>query len=232
MINLLVLIIASDSTPEYKELQLYWKSQIKFHSDIDFYFLKCDPNLDFEFKVEENIFYAKAEETIYHGITYKTALAFQKFILKNINSKHYDFVLRTNLSSVYDFNRLKLYLELCSKTNFWGGVGANHDGINFVSGCGFIVSNDIATYIGNNLDRVWNAEIKHDDVCFGKLISEKVKSSVEIKRYDIVTDLHFESSLPDLIKENYFHVRIKIEPDRSRDLQIREKILKQFYPNL
>lgn len=229
MINLLVLIIANDATPEYCELQNLWKDQFKAHKEIDFYFLKCDPDLETDFKVNENTFYAKCEETIHHGITYKTALAFKKFINDNLNDKVYDFILRTNLSSIYDFSKLIKYLESSSRNNFWGGVGANHDGINFVSGCGFIVSNDIAHFIGTNYNSVWDPKILHDDVCFGKLISQKVKRSVEIKRYDIVSKI---DTIPDLINENYFHVRIKYEPDRSWDIQTRKKILKQFYPNL
>ena len=42
MINLLVLIIASDNIPEYIELQKLWRQQFNYHNEIDFYFLKCE----------------------------------------------------------------------------------------------------------------------------------------------------------------------------------------------
>lgn len=217
MIKLLVLIIADDSNSLYIKLQELWKYQMdKIQmSYIDYYFLKCDPTLDEEIKIVGNTFYVKLEESIFYGITYKTLKAIEYF------SQNYDYILRTNLSSFYRFDKLYDILKLAPRNNYYAGI---HGG-DFVSGCGFIISKDIASNITKNIDKVWDPNIRYDDVCFGKYIFTNFPTSFHhIPRYDFVNQ---PSDF--VIPEEYPHFRIKYYYDRDKnDIYTRQKLMTYF----
>ena len=72
--------------------------------DFESYFIKADPIIDKNF-IENDTIFIKCEET-YDNIFYKTIESFKLFKDK-INE--YDYIFRTNLSSVVDLNKLLVY---------------------------------------------------------------------------------------------------------------------------
>jgi hypothetical protein len=218
-VKLLVLIIASDDLKVYQDLQELWKLQMKERpcDYLDWYFIKCDPNLSECVQVKDNTFFVKSEEDLCYGITYKTIKALEYFLGSN-----YDYVLRTNLSSFYRFDKLYNILVNAPRSNYYAGI---HGG-NFVSGCGFVMSKDIVSSIVENQDKIWDPVIKHDDVCFGIYIFSRFPSSYHhIARYDIL-DQPEDFTVP----LNYIHFRIKYEYDREiKDVNARKKLLQIFY---
>src|SRR4051794_35502725 len=90
--KILVLVIASDDLPVYRELQNIWKAYM--HSDpehIEAYFLKADPLLTRPFEIREDVILSQTAENLIPGVLNKTLLAFE-CLLPGI--EEYDYVLR------------------------------------------------------------------------------------------------------------------------------------------
>ena len=111
MYSIIVLIIASSSDIYDLFLEL-WREKIKcwkLNSGSDqvhyrFFFVFADPSLPMEAVCKEDCIYCKCEESLEPGIFLKTMMALRfcenEFI--------YDFILRTNLSSFWNFSVLSL----------------------------------------------------------------------------------------------------------------------------
>jgi hypothetical protein len=142
----------------------------------------------FELDRENKTLYVKGDECLIPGILHKTVEALSYFL-----SFDYDFVWRTNLSSVLDFEGLQRYLGTINSSGFYGGYvgkalsgatvsgatvsGATVSGatvskdIFFASGAGFLMSRDVAEYLVLNKDFLrWDLI---DDVAIGALLEPK-----------------------------------------------------------
>ena len=124
----------------------------------------------FELDVLNKTLFIRGDECLIPGILYKTVEALSYFL-----SFDYDFVWRTNLSSVLDFEGLQRYLGTINSSGFYGGyvgkalsVGEN---IFFASGAGFLMSRDVAEYLVLNKDSLrWDLI---DDVAIGALLEPR-----------------------------------------------------------
>ena len=223
--RVLILIIASDNIPVYNQLQKLWKQQFGKHPSIDCYFIKANPELKTEYEITDDTVYVKGAEDYTYGILYKSLVAMKAFQAEN-----YDYIIRSNLSSFYILDRLYKELSSLPRENCYAGVMGRHDTINFVSGCGFVVSKDIASYMVEHLDKVWDDFVRHDDVCFGKFIFKHFPDSYKpISRYDLIYPAKpLFLSLQEIQGQNVCHVRIKHEHARELDVKAREALLLLF----
>jgi hypothetical protein len=111
---------------------------------------------------DSHTFFVKQDETYIPGILNKTIVALNYFL-----SRHeYTHIWRTNLSSILDFDGLRLFLSSdvgrrCSYAGFCG------DG--FASGAGFLMIREAALYLVQNRDLVLSWDII-DDVAIGRLL--------------------------------------------------------------
>lgn len=78
-----------------------------YKDNIEAYFIRGNPDLEKTELVEDTI-WSKTEESLRPGIINKTLLSLE-YLQDRINS--FDYVLRTNLSSFYIFDRLLKILE-------------------------------------------------------------------------------------------------------------------------
>jgi hypothetical protein len=226
-IKILILIIASDNLEVYHKLQDLWKRQFGTHTHIDCKFIKANPGLANEYEITEDTVYVKCVEDLTYGITMKTLVA-----MKALYSE-YDFIIRSNLSSFYIFKRLYAQIEMLPTTNCYAGFMGRHGDYNFVSGCGFIVSRDIVECLVNHIDEVWDPEVKHDDVCFGKFIFKNFPDSYHsVARYDLIYGWKpLYACIQEIDTSNVCHIRIKYEPPFPRDVldvQARLALLSMF----
>ena len=202
--------------PKYKDLNLFDPEPV-IHPIKNFIDLKCERVIERQkqIKIIENTFYVKLEESIFYGVTYKTLKAIEYF------SENYDYILRTNLSSFYRFDKLYDILQTAPRNNYYAGI----NGGEFVSGCGFIISKDISSNIAKNIYKVWDPYIRWDDVCFGKYIFTNFPQSYQyVPRYDFINQ---PSDF--VIPEEYPHFRIKYEINREKnDIYTREKLMTHF----
>ena len=107
--NILNLILISTENCFYREYYLkiielqkeYMKSYKRSNNNITFYFYCYKEDLQEECMIEDDMIYIKGTETYVPGILEKTIKVFE--ITKNME---YDFLLRSNISTVIDYSKL------------------------------------------------------------------------------------------------------------------------------
>lgn len=207
--RVLVLVIVSFDKPEYYDMLRVWRERVRGRSDV--WFIQCKPASDlselrslknppfldsqleesqsqsqsledrFELDVVNKTLYVRGDECLIPGILHKTVEALSFF-------PEYDYVWRTNLSSVLDFAGLERFLS--SRTNSldvgnslyagthslyagYIGLGSLNNGSStfFASGAGFLMSRDVAMYLVENKEFLrWDLI---DDVAIGALLEPR-----------------------------------------------------------
>jgi len=107
--KILHLVLYSDNTDYYKKMYKLTSEYYKIFSDrIDTYYYKFDNSITEEFLLVDNILNIKGSESYIPGILNKTIKAFKYFAPK---IDEYDYILRSNISSVINFTKLFEFLE-------------------------------------------------------------------------------------------------------------------------
>ena len=215
--KILVLVIASDQ-PQYIDMQAVLRSRI-VPADFDMWFIKsmsadmwiwsndcdckneCDCKNDCDCKnnigicEDSRTIFVKQDETFIPGILNKTVVALDYFL----NRHEYTHVWRTNLSSVLDFDGLRLFLlsdagRRCSYAGFCG------DG--FASGAGFLMIREAAFYLVANHSLVLSWDTI-DDVAIGRLLCP-VFGLTHIERLWVNS---IDAPISDSLLDGIFHFR-------------------------
>ena len=229
--KLLVLIISSDYCPIdncsiYKELQKIWKLYMHYDTkNVESYFVTGNTNLEETYKIIDDTIWSKTNEGWpgeSSGIIHKTILSLE--CLQN-RLNEFDFILRTNLSSFYIFPRLLKFLEKLPKNRCYCGSG-----VGFASGCGFIISPDVARLLIENKKQLIYQKDSPDDVLIGKFLIQKKKFKlINHTRFDVLTLKSFNLNN---INDDIFQFRVKNDKHESRlteDLEVYKILLEKFY---
>lgn len=125
----------------------------------------------FELDVANKTLYVRGDECLIPGILHKTVEALSFFLG---SGDEYDYVWRTNLSSVLDFEGLERFIS-SFKALYAGyiGLGSLNNGSStfFASGAGFLMSRDVAMYLVENKEFLrWDLI---DDVAIGALLEPR-----------------------------------------------------------
>jgi hypothetical protein len=139
----------------------------------------------FELDVANKTLYVRGDECLIPGILHKTVEALSFFLS---SGDTYDYVWRTNLSSVLDFEGLERFissskaldvgtnsLDVGTNSLYAGyiGLGSLNNGSStfFASGAGFLMSRDVAMYLVENKEFLrWDLI---DDVAIGALLEPR-----------------------------------------------------------
>jgi hypothetical protein len=140
--KILMLIISSDNEHVYAEHRKFWLTYMNSSPSIEAYFIQYRNGPQ---EIQGNTFWLSGKESLKH-LTTKTIDSMKYFLTKD----SYDFIVRTNMSSFWNFKALIKFLETLPKQNVYSGIIGNHNGIPFVSGSGFIMSNDVAKLLIDN----------------------------------------------------------------------------------
>lgn len=230
-IKLLVLIITSDQLPVYRELQKIWKSYMHLDPDhVEAYFIRGDENLSTSYAVKDDVIWSKTKEgwiVTSSGIIDKTVISLQAMQSRFAD---FDYILRTNLSSFYVFPKLLEFLKTLPKNNCYCGSPCG-DSTFIASGCGFIMSPDVANVIINNKNELLGKTSSEDDVLIGFFCRRHNIPLIKHKRVDFLTlqDWHSKNNS---IANDIFHFRIKNLNNDLRltdDIYIHAKLLKRYY---
>jgi len=158
-----MLIISSDTQPVYAEHRKVWSSYMNSNSQIECYFIQYR---DGPQEIEGNTFWLNGVES-FPAILTKTLDSLEYF-LKN----KYDFIVRTNLSSVWNFPVLLNYLASLSNEKIYNGIIETYDNrIKYLSGAGFIMSYDVAKLLIENRNLAEECKII-DDVDIGYALNK------------------------------------------------------------
>lgn len=227
-LKILVLVIASDDLPVYKELQAIWKSYMHLDPDhVEAYFIRGNPNLSTDFEIQEDVIWSKTDENVIPGILRKTVLSLEALLPR---IEEFDYVLRTNLSSFYIFPRLLQFLHTLPKKECYCAFIGEAQGIWYGSGAGFILSKDLVQMLVRDRQLIPNHPL-HDDVLIGAFFQLKQIPVLPAPRTDLPT-LSEWFAIKDHIPANAFHFRVKnaYEHLRSRDeVFIQSELVKMFY---
>ena len=172
--KILCLIIDSDQpwTAIYAEHRRVWNAVLDRNPEVEGYFLRSDPNLATDYAVEPRRFTFKGQER-YDTILTKSLKAIEVLL------GDHDYVLRTNLSSLYDFPML-LRTDL-PKHGLYAGSIHEAIGVTYVSGSGMILSRDVAQKLVMPTDLAVNA---WDDIAIGQILASRGIAPRRIDRYD------------------------------------------------
>jgi len=156
--KVLFIIISSNTEPVYAEHKKVWSSYMNSNPDIDSYFIEYRNE---DQALEGNTLFLTGTES-FTNIIKKTIDGIKYFM----DLKDYDFIVRTNLSSLWNFNVLMKYLETLRKEGTYNGILGCQGKIPFISGAGIIFSRDVANtlIINRNVAEVIDVL---DDVAIG-----------------------------------------------------------------
>lgn len=222
--KIVVIIIDSDGphTENYQECRKYWRKYMNLFDNIKCYFIRYTNNIQTPIYIDNNTntMYIKGEESFIPGIMNKTLDAMNYLL-----NEDFDFLLRTNLSSVWDFYKLQDELVKTPKHNLVKAVIGNYHGTNFPSGAGYILSKDMTKLLVDNRDK-FNKEVNvYDDVLTGFVLKEL---NISIKKGDR-TDFTRPTSYEEVrLSENAYHYRPVFEKG-PQDWMVANRLINLIY---
>ena len=225
--KILVLIISSDNLPIYKFNKEVWRSYMNMFSNIDCYFIEYTNESDTTNKntpyIENNTIYFKGEES-FPNIIHKTLNSLEYFINDTYSIK-YDFVVRTNLSSVWDFKTLQIYLdELPTKNNIYSGPRGPYYNLEtyqfwfyFVGGMGIVMSRDVCELLLKPENRTMAENFKNmDDIDIGYVMYKCGIPILPLNYCDVNSMEHFHEKEMLMKEREYLFYRVKTN-NENRD---------------
>lgn len=215
--KVLMLIISSDTDPVYAEHRKVWSSYMNSSPDIDSYFIQYH---DGPQELDGNIFWLTGKES-FKGIIAKTIDSLDYFL----KQKEYDYVVRTNMSSFWNFKALLSHLDTLPKERVYSAIIGNHNGIPFASGSGFIMSQDVAKLLVDNRKIAESVGII-DDVDIGYTMRELGIPILAGRRTDFYSMNMYLSHKYD---PTAYHYRIKWNDPRKRheEPEVMKKLFEQ-----
>ena len=226
-----MLVISSDTYPVYANHREVWRTYMKSHPEVDCYFIESRSRPDRGFgpslfapTLSSDTLTLRGVER--YGTIYGKTIEALEFMLAR---RQYDYVVRTNLSSVWDFRVLRTYLETAPRTGLYAGqTGVNPDtGIAFASGAGILMSIDVVRTLLANA-HIGRALTAFDDVAIAKVLLESGLSPSPLPRVDFVSLKHYEEHHTE-IPPGSFHYRVKHENylgDRMEEPEIMRRLLR------
>lgn len=216
--KILIIVLSSPSVNNvYKLHKEVWLKYMNSNKNIDCFFLEYNSNEDYTKEnviIKDNHIFINGTESQSPGCRDKTFDIFN-YILKLKNNTHenlkplyqYNFVIRTNLSSLWNFKALIKYLEtLPNKSVYSGVIGhCSQKHIDFASGAGIIMTPDIVELIIQNKNYAYECNYQ-DDVEIGFILKKLNIIPSPSSRTDIYSKNMYQSFV---FNENIYHYRIK-----------------------
>lgn len=115
--KILILSIYHESTEYRKMLQIQQK-YCNTHPDIDFFFVTLNPKLNKQVELIHDVIYVKGYES-HVNILFKTIKALE--YVTCVLNRNYDFVVRTNVSTLIVYRNLVKYLTRIPRKNIYVG---------------------------------------------------------------------------------------------------------------
>lgn len=217
-LKLLVLIISDDSNETYKRNRDVWRKYMHIHKSVDSYFITLNdiPGKNYPY-IENDTLYLNGKES-FENIIYKTIKALEFF-----NKKGYDYVIRTNLSSIWNYFELYKFIQTLPISGVYCGVVGCDNKQPFVSGAGIIISKDVAETILQVRNEIYNVKIL-DDVALGTVLLKLNIVITPANRVDFGSISEYDKSR---IRGAY-HIRLKCH-NRCEEAELMNMVYSDVY---
>ena len=219
--KILFLIISNDSLSHYKNDKKVWELYMNNYENIDCYFIENNNdelNKNNYPCIENNTIYFKGEE-LFENILVKTINAIEYFM----KDKYYEFVVRTNLSSVWDMDKLQTYLESLPSTNIYTGPRGPYYHLQklyfmfyFVGGMGIIMSNDVCKLLVENRN-IAESFKNMDDIDIGYTMNQLNIPILPINYFVVNSMMDFKEKQNTIKQREHIFYRCKCNDENRHD---------------
>ena len=230
--KILNLVLYSDNDKTYVQMYEVLSEYYKRLSDVTTYFYKYNENISDNIEIIGDIINIKGRESYTPGILNKTIDAFMLF-KNNGEYEKYDYIIRSNISSIVNFSLLSEQLEL-NPVEYYGSTNVGYieidkKNIPFASGTNIIMSKKGYMTLLDNINLLNRALI--DDISIAVFFH---KLNIKITKVDKAGEngFVFVSMLKDdleykkLVSHNYLVYRNKSENKRHYDVINMKNIIK------
>jgi hypothetical protein len=176
-----------------------WNACLDLNPAVEGYFLHADPALRSEHSVEGRCFTVRCHER-YDTIFEKTRKAIEVLLVDH------DYVVRTNISSLYDFAVLRRS-DLPTEDLYAGYVYPDYG--SFVSGSGMILSRDVAKKLLPPPDLTLSP---CDDVAISQILRARGIVPRSVPRFDY----DYSKGPEQVVVGQHFHYRLRDVDDPQR----------------
>jgi hypothetical protein len=236
--KILNLVLYSDNDEIYVQMYQALSGYYKGFSDVSTYFYKYNENISGNIEITGDIINIKGRESYMPGILNKTIDAFMLF-KNNGEYEKYDYIIRSNISSIVNFSLLSEQLELnpveyYGSTNI-GNITLDNTNIPFASGTNIIMSKKGYMTLVDNINLLNRAYI--DDISiavFFHKLNIKITNVGKAGESGFVfvpminNNLEYEK----LVSHNYLVYRNKSENNRQYDVINMKNIIKYLTSHL
>ena len=215
-----MLVISSSTLPHYSKLRTIWRMYMKSHPDVDCYFVERSRWIT---QVGNDTIFIQGRES-YETIIGKTTKAIRLLLY----TKPYTHVVRTNLSSVWNFPRFLEWLETQPQTQFYAGKSVRYsDHLTFASGCGMTMSADVADVLVRACS--FDSHPVPDDVVIGECMRQNDIPLQDQPRTDFVSIADYESRFTNFL---HFHVRVRQREKRDDEPYLMLRVYERLKTDL
>lgn len=212
-IKIIILVIAS-SNKDFEQFKKIQKKYMNSNPDIRTLFVYGDCRVENESYYD--LKFDNIQENYIPGVLLKTINALE-FINNNYD---YDHLIRTNLSTIFDFNALIDTVDKLPINKCYAGWKMYHHPYNFISGTGIILSKDLTQKLVSSLKYKSINTALPDDVAIGSILEPFIK---EVKNlcYCIDHTNPLVLTNKNQVPKGYVYFRLKNNEERkNRDQDI------------
>jgi hypothetical protein len=159
------------------------------------------------------------------GFVSKTVQSFRFFL---IDGHPYTHILRTNMSSLWFFNKYLEYIDTLPLTGVYSGVNGVFENFYFVSGAGITFTPDVCTLIAKASSTDFPFHIEDVDLA-NYLLKFNINAQDHLtQRHEILRTEDADFFLNQIRTEIPYHFRIKFLDDRSREGEVMNKLFSLY----
>jgi len=231
-----LLLLIYSLNPIYNEMFSIQQKYAHNFNEVDTFFIVMRENQEKLVEEENDIIYVKGKEHVLN-VLYKTITALEYLFQKN----EYDFVIRSNISTIIYIPKLLQYLHSIPTTNIYttsqflnlqwldpraGIHNTSLFGTIYASGISITLSNDTVKYLINNKDKLRHDIV--DDVSIGLFFKTYNPTILKKGSQYMSSELHTNTVTKNININDYIFFRNKSN-NRMVDIKIMNLIVKKLY---